>query len=172
MKPAAAEPLPAATDIVRAAFEAAAQRRARPHPGPTRPHPGGATSPVGAQVDAAQQREPVALQQAVRDLVDSAGWAASLAASSITVHWPALVGPDLAAHCHPVGLVGGELRIEADSTAWATQVRLLTRDLLTRIQAEFGTQVVRDVRIHGPVAPSWRHGTRRVAGPGPRDTYG
>lgn len=163
---------PAAADIVRAAFTAAAQRRARVRPGVSPARSGGVTGPATARVPDAQPREPVALGQAVRDLVERAGWGESIAASSIAVHWPTLVGPDLAAHCHPVGLTGGELRIEADSTAWATQVRLLTRDLLTRIHAELGAQVVRDIRIHGPVAPSWRHGTRRVAGPGPRDTYG
>ena len=62
--------------------------------------------------------------------------------------------------------------ITAESTAWATQIRLLSRQVLARIDATAGAGVVRSIQVHGPAAPSWSHGSRRVRGPGPRDTYG
>jgi predicted nucleic acid-binding Zn ribbon protein len=86
--------------------------------------------------------------------------------------WERLVGADVAAHCRPVRLADGELTVEAESTAWATQLRGLARRLLQRIAAEVGTNVVTKLHIHGPAAPSWRRGPRRVGGRGPRDTYG
>jgi predicted nucleic acid-binding Zn ribbon protein len=86
--------------------------------------------------------------------------------------WERVVGADVAAHCRPVKLVEGELTVEAESTAWATQLRLLTKKLLAQIGAEVGPNVVTRMRIHGPTAPSWSRGPRRVAGRGPRDTYG
>ena len=82
------------------------------------------------------------------------------------------MGPDLAAHCRPESLSGGELVLVAESTAWATQLRLMTRTLLEHVEREVGKGVVTTVRVHGPTAPSWRHGPRRVKGRGPRDTYG
>lgn len=86
--------------------------------------------------------------------------------------WDVLVGPEVAAHCRPERLVDGELLLVAESTAWATQLRLLTRPLLRRIAAELGEGVVTRLQVHGPTAPSWRRGPRRVTGRGPRDTYG
>jgi predicted nucleic acid-binding Zn ribbon protein len=79
----------------------------------------------------------------------------------------------VAAHCEPTGLRAGELRIAAESTAWATQLRMLAGTLLARIVAELGPDVVTRVVVTGPVAPSWKHGRRSVHGSrGPRDTYG
>ena len=49
----------------------------------------------------------------------------------------------------------GELTVEAESTAWATQLRLLAGSLLRRIAAEVGHDVVRRLHIHGPAAPSF-----------------
>ncbi len=74
---------------------------------------------------------------------------------------------------HPAAaLRDGELTVAAESTAWATQLRLLQRKLLTKIAAGVGTGVVTKLNIQGPAAPSWRHGQLRVRGRGPRDTYG
>jgi predicted nucleic acid-binding Zn ribbon protein len=64
------------------------------------------------------------------------------------------------------------LVLVAESTAWATQLRLLAGRLQARLSAEVGSGVVTRIRVHGPSAPSWRRGPRRVAGRGPRDTYG
>jgi len=79
----------------------------------------------------------------------------------------------VAAHCAPQSLAKGELRIAAESTAWATQLRLLASTLLARLVAELGPQVVTKLIITGPVGPSWKHGAWSVRGArGPRDTYG
>lgn len=86
--------------------------------------------------------------------------------------WPAIVGPDLAQHATPVTFTDGELVVRADSTAWASGLRLQTATLLARLEEEAGPGVVTSLRIVGPSAPSWRKGPRRVAGRGPRDTYG
>ena len=46
------------------------------------------------------------------------------------------------------------------------------RHLVARIDEQLGKGVVTAIRVHGPTGPGWRHGPRRVAGRGPRDTYG
>jgi predicted nucleic acid-binding Zn ribbon protein len=122
------------------------------------PDPRSDPQPVGRLLDA---------------LITDQGWDRPLADARVFAEWAQLVGADVAAHCTPQSLRDGELRIVAESTAWATQLRLLSRQLLGRLAAELGSGVVRRVSISGPVAPSWKHGNRSVRGArGPRDTYG
>jgi predicted nucleic acid-binding Zn ribbon protein len=71
-----------------------------------------------------------------------------------------------------VSLVDGELVLQAESTAWATQLRLLAPTVVKRINQELGDGSVRRIRAQGPAGPSWRFGSRHVPGRGPRDTYG
>ena len=66
----------------------------------------------------------------------------------------------------------GVLTVSAESTAWATQLRMVQAQLLAKIAAAVGDGVVTSLKIQGPVAPSWRKGNRSVPGRGPRDTYG
>jgi predicted nucleic acid-binding Zn ribbon protein len=116
--------------------------------------------------------EPLAFGSAVRELLDQRGWNAEAAAAKVLANWESLVGQEIAAASKPVRLRHGELLVEAESTAWATQLRLLSRMILGRISAELGPDVVRKLVVRGPTAPDWRHGRLRVQGPGPRDTYG
>jgi predicted nucleic acid-binding Zn ribbon protein len=62
--------------------------------------------------------------------------------------------------------------VRADSTTWAANLRLLTPQLLARLEADVGAGVVREVTVLGPSGPHWAKGPRRVRGRGPRDTYG
>jgi predicted nucleic acid-binding Zn ribbon protein len=107
------------------------------------------------------------------EYVTERGWHSSLAHARVFAEWPALVGAEVAAHCRPEALHDGQLRIAAESTAWATQLRLLGATLLARLVAELGGGVVTRLQITGPVGPSWKHGSWSVRGArGPRDTYG
>lgn len=53
-------------------------------------------------------------------------------------------------------LTDGKLLIEARSTAWATQLRLMSDDLKRRIGAE-GLEL-KEIEVVGPRSPSWRRG--------------
>jgi predicted nucleic acid-binding Zn ribbon protein len=119
-------------------------------------------------------RDPQRFGTLVRRFLADRGWEATAATATVLARWEALVGAEIAGHCQPVSLRDGELTLAAESTAWATQLRLpAVRDtLLSRIRAELGPDVVRRIRVHGPTAPSWGTGPRRIAGRGPRDTYG
>ena len=117
-------------------------------------------------------RDPQPFGAIMAKLVKSRGWERPAAEARVFGMWPALVGEDLASHCRPVKLEEGELTIEAESTAWATQLRLLSGKLLHRIGHDVGRDVVKRIHVHGPVAPSWAKGPKRVRGRGPRDTYG
>ncbi len=86
--------------------------------------------------------------------------------------WPAVVGSEIADHATAIALRDGVLSVTAESTAWATQLRVMRAQLLAKIAAAVGNGVVTSLRITGPAAPSWRKGPRHIAGRGPRDTYG
>jgi predicted nucleic acid-binding Zn ribbon protein len=117
-------------------------------------------------------RDPQLIGSLVDGVATENGWTVELAVGSLAGRWPELVGADVAAHCRPERFDAGELVLVAESTAWATQLRLLAPALIKRIAAVLGPDLVRRVVVHGPAAPSWRRGPWRVAGRGPRDTYG
>jgi predicted nucleic acid-binding Zn ribbon protein len=120
----------------------------------------------------ADARDPQPLGRLMGRLSRERGWSDRLNNGRVFGEWARLVGDEVAEHARPVALKDGELTVQASSTAWATQLRLLQGQLLTKIAAGVGQGVVRRMRIHGPAAPSWRKGVRHVPGRGPRDTYG
>lgn len=117
-------------------------------------------------------RDPQPFGRLVGSLATERGWQQRLRTGQVFARWSQLVGVELAEHARPTALRDGELTVQADSTAWATQLRLLQRQLLARIAAGVGDGVVRKLKVAAPAAPSWRHGPRHVRGRGPRDTYG
>ena len=124
----------------------------------------------GARADA---RDPQTLGSTLGRLVAERGWETPVAVGGVIGRWDAVVGPDIAGHCVPVTFDEGVLTVRAESTAWATQVRLLVPTLMRRLAEEVGEGTVTSVLVHGPTAPSWRRGNRVAPGSqGPRDTYG
>jgi predicted nucleic acid-binding Zn ribbon protein len=119
-------------------------------------------------------RDPLLLGQALEQLVDEQGWRANASVAGVLGRWREIVGEEVAAHVAPetFDLESGTLVVRADSTAWATVIRMQVATLAARIAEEVGAGVVRTVRVVGPGAPRWSHGPRSVKGRGPRDTYG
>lgn len=124
-------------------------------------------------------RDPQLFGALIGRLVAERGWRKPTAQGRIFGAWDQLVGADVAAKCQPVSLRDGELVLAATSTAWATQLRLLSGKILRQIQKELGREadadlagLVKTIRVHGPTGPTWKHGNRSVPGRGPRDTYG
>jgi len=121
---------------------------------------------------APDSRDPQTLGSAARDVARNRGWSGRVAQGSVFGRWPGLVGEQIAAHAMPTSLTDGVLTVSAESTAWATQLRMVQAQLLAKIASAVGDGVVKSLKIVGPVAPSWRKGRYHIAGRGPRDTYG
>src|SRR6478735_8096604 len=117
-------------------------------------------------------RDPQTFSAATRDLAQSRGWSKQVAEGSVMGQWATVVGDQIADHAVPTSLRDGVLTVSAESTAWATQLRMVQAQLLAKIAAAVGDGVVTSLKIVGPVAPSWRKGRYHIAGRGPRDTYG
>lgn len=161
-------------DLARAALEAArasAKSRAKQ---PGRRATGGANRSKRRRWSGAgpDDRDPQPLGRLASRVATDHGWAERLAGGNVFGKWAKLVGEDVAEHAKPIALSDGELTVQADSTAWATQLRLLQRELIKRIAAGVGDGVVKKMKIQGPQAPNWRFGPRHAPGRGPRDTYG
>lgn len=120
----------------------------------------------------ADSRDPQKFGALLGKIAADRGWNNQLANGEVFGRWTAIVGAEIAEHAKPLSLRDGELTVQASSTAWATQLRLLQRQLLAKIAKGVGPNVVKRLKVHGPAAPSWRYGPRHVAGRGPRDTYG
>ncbi|GAA3309362.1 MULTISPECIES: DUF721 domain-containing protein [Nonomuraea] len=117
--------------------------------------------------------DPQLFGKAIMDLLATRGWERSAAVGGVFGRWPEIVGPDLAAHTKPEAFEDGEVVIAADSTAWATQVRLLARTLIRRLNEELGEGTVKKVKVRGPQnAPRPMGGLRVTGSRGPGDTYG
>ena len=159
--------------LARAALDAARAKRAGAPPQRRKATAGGSGKRLrGYSGPGPDPRDPQLFGALVERLVDARGWQRPKAEAAVFGDWPRAVGAEVAAHCKPVKLENGELTIEAESTAWATQLRLLAGRLLAGIAAQVGHNVVTRLHIHGPARPDWGAGPRRVRGRGPRDTYG
>jgi predicted nucleic acid-binding Zn ribbon protein len=130
------------------------------------------SGPAGSLRGRPRQEDPQPLTSAIEGLVDTRGWQQRAAMGSVFGRWAEIVGPDLAAHTRPDSFADGELAVTADSTAWATQVRLLAPQLVRRVNAELGDGAVLRVRVRGPSPPRRRGGWRVPGSKGPGDTYG
>ncbi|ONK12794.1 DciA family protein [Streptomyces sp. MP131-18] len=120
-------------------------------------------------------RDPLPLGAAVERLTVERGWEMPLAVGGVLGRWPELVGPEVAQHCGPEGYdeESRVLTVRCDSTAWATQLRLLAPQLLRRLNGDLGRGTVTSLKVLGPAAPVRRAGRLRAPGSrGPGDTYG
>jgi predicted nucleic acid-binding Zn ribbon protein len=154
------------------ARKAAVDKGFRPGVKPTRrrrPVDQPAGTPSGSGPDA---RDPLPIGEQLEKLVADRGWEVDVAVGSVIGRWPQIVGPDVAEHIQPVSFEDGVLTLRAVSTAWATQMTLLTSVLMGRLEQEVGAGTVTQIVVTGPSAPNWARGRRRAPGRGPRDTYG
>ena len=161
--------------LSRAKADARARGNRPGRPQDQNPERPGSPDPVSSRRPGRRARrdDPEPLNTAIDALIDSHGWREPAAAGSVFGRWAEIVGPELAAHTRPDSLSGRELTVTADSTAWATQVRLLAAQLVRRLNAELGDGSVERVKVRGPAGPPRRPGEWRVrGGRGPRDTYG
>jgi len=118
------------------------------------------------------ERDPQTMETTLGRLVDQQGWGTELRVHGVLARWDLIVGADIAGHCRPERYAETELTVRTDSTAWATQLRLMAATLVRRLNEDLGDGTVTRIIVLGPTAPSWTKGPRRVKGRGPRDTYG
>lgn len=135
-----------------------ARKRSKREPGSSMPFGGG--------------RDPEGLGSIVDALTTRLGWSSPLARSELLLSWTEIVGEETAEHASPASIEDGVLTVRCDSTAWATQLRLMRVQVMNQIAAKYPDAGILSLRFEGPGAPSWKRGPRSIPGRGPRDTYG
>jgi predicted nucleic acid-binding Zn ribbon protein len=115
--------------------------------------------------------DPKSIGELIDQLVSQRDWKAGLSEGEIFVRWQEVVGEEIASKSEPTEIRNEKLFIQCASTAWATQLNLIKKQLLESIQKV--APGIKELEIIGPNAPSWRKGLRTIQGfKGPRDTYG
>ena len=118
-------------------------------------------------------RDPQLLDNTIGRLIAEQGWGTDVRVHGVFTRWEQLVGREVAQHCTPEAFTDGKLTVRTDSTAWATQMRLLAPTVVRRLNEELGDGTVTVIDVLGPTGPTWKRGPRSVRdGRGPRDTYG
>lgn len=108
--------------------------------------------------------DPTAFGPAIRELLAARGWEERAAVGGVFGRWPQIVGPELAEHTMPESFEDGVLVVAADSTNWATQLRLLAATLVKRLNEDLGHGTVRRVKVVGPSRGPRVGGRLRVTG--------
>ena len=117
-------------------------------------------------------RDPRGLGAVMDALTTELGWDSELDKAELIGAWASLVGEPTAEKSRPIGIEDGLLTVQCDSTAWATQLRIMRNELLAAIAQRYPRAGIQSIRFNGPDVPSWKYGFRSTQGRGPRDTYG
>ena len=67
--------------------------------------------------------------------------------TTLLKRWPEVAGESLAAHVRPTALHASTLVVAVDDPAWATQLRYLQTDLVSRVADVLGTGRVTELRV-------------------------
>ena len=67
----------------------------------------------------------------------------------VFARWPELVATRSPSHCTPEPFTEGKLVARTDSTAWATQLRLLSPTVVRRLNEELGHDTVTLIEVLG-----------------------
>ena len=117
--------------------------------------------------------DPQRINSVISELVSARAWEQGIAEGSLFTEWITVVGSDIGSHSTPISLVDGILTIKTSSSAWATQLTLISPHLLKTISNSAPGALVEEILVLPPGAPSWKKGIRTIRNSrGPRDTYG
>jgi predicted nucleic acid-binding Zn ribbon protein len=117
--------------------------------------------------------DPQLISDVLKNLIQDREWQSGIAEGNLFANWESIVGAEIAEHTEPIAILEGVLTIRTSSTAWATQLNLISNDVLASLQASAPGALVEKLSIIGPQGPSWKRGIRTIKGArGPRDTFG
>jgi len=116
--------------------------------------------------------DPQLLGDVLTNLIEERDWKSGVAEGSLFTQWAAIIGNDIAQHASPVSINESILTIQTTSTAWATQLKLVSNEILKTIQNNPFGATIESISIIGPNTTSWKRGIRSTRDArGPRDTY-
>lgn len=132
------EPMESSDDVARSLARAAAQR---PRSTAKRRKKYGWTGPGKDRWD------PHPLAEVLQDCVGGSALKSGFQAAVVVVQWPGWVGEDIANNSQATKFQDSVLYVETNSAAWTSQLRLMQTQILQKIAAELGPNIVRSLHI-------------------------
>jgi len=90
---------------------------------------------------------PRAVGGVVGQVLSELGLEAAASAYRLAQRWEAIVGPEVAARCRPLGMRGQVLEAEVDSSVWAQQLQLRRPEILAALRRELGEEAPSELRF-------------------------
>ena len=94
-----------------------------------------------------RRSQPTEMRQVVAQVLDALGMEDAAKAHRLALCWKQAVGPEVAAHCEPVGLRGGVLEARVDSSVWSQQLQLRSPEILAALRRELGEEAPTALRF-------------------------
>lgn len=79
-----------------------------------------------------QWHEPRSMKEVLTRIINDFDGGGSM--YLIYQHWSAAVGETIASHCKPLRVVDNYLLIEVDHPGWATEIKYLEKELVTKLK--------------------------------------
>ncbi len=99
----------------------------------------------------ADVNDPVPITASLDSIMKSLRGTDRIQIGGVFGRWVDAVGENVAAHVRPVRLDQGVLTVEADDSAWATQVKFLSGTITTRLAEVANVEITRiEVRVARP----------------------
>ena len=92
-------------------------------------------------------REPAPLRVVLLDGARKWGLDCPLEVARIFGSWKEMVGEQVAARCQPASLGRGVLKVWAASAPWANELKYLAPEVIRRVNAGVGREVVRELKV-------------------------
>lgn len=105
-------------------------------------------------------------------LIREMGWEQELMDAWVFSNWADIVGERNAEHTEPQKIENQTLFVSCDSSAYASQMRYMQRQIIKKIAERMGDDLVRELRFLGPAQHKNYQGPLWVKPQGSTDTYG
>ncbi len=95
------------------------------------------------------------LSATLGSLMKARGLQSRLSEYRIFVQWEKTVGSLIAGHAQPVSVRGNKLFLAVDSPAWMQQLSLLRPEIIEKVNAALGRQIIREIGLNiGELSPA------------------
>jgi predicted nucleic acid-binding Zn ribbon protein len=90
---------------------------------------------------------PKQVREALKSYLEKAGISEKIEAASVVPEWPELVGEGIAAVTTPLRVSNSVLFVAVRSSAWLSELKLMERDILKRLNAGKAKSRISSIRF-------------------------
>lgn len=90
---------------------------------------------------------PKHVRETLQKYLEKAGMSEKIEAASVVPEWPQLVGDGIAAVTTPLRVSNGVLFVAVRSSAWLSELKLMEREILRKVNAERGRGRIAAIRF-------------------------